>query len=185
LPVVFNSTFPRPSLYTFFTGREATAISSLYSRQTQFDIWQFEKKYNNKPAFISLNPKGNVQIYISDSLQFGGFRTDSLQTVNRMKISFRMNETSLNPGDSVSIPFSMLNQYDYDIDFGHRQFPVEVFIAFLKGEEEYFSRLHLRNLSELYRKATRSAVSFLLLFLTFLMGNIISGSPSAQYSARR
>jgi len=140
LPVVFNSTFPRPSLYSFFTGKEAMVISSLYSRQTQFDIWQFEKKYHNKPAFISINPKGNVQIYISDSLQFGGFRTDSLQTVNRMKISFRMNETSLSPGDSVSISFSMLNQYDYDIDFGHRQFPVEVYMAFLKGEEEYFQR---------------------------------------------
>jgi len=140
LPVVFNSTFPRPSLYTFFTGKEAMVISSLYSRQTQFDIWQFERKYNNKPAFISLNPKGNVQIYISDSLQFGGFRTDSLQTVNRMKIIFSLNETSLRPGDSVRIPFSMLNQYDYDIDFGHRQFPVEVCIAFLKGEEEYFQQ---------------------------------------------
>ena len=90
LPVIFTGAFQRPSLYTFFTGKEAVAISSIYSRQTQFDLWQFEKKYHNKPAFICLNQLSNSQIYVSDTIGFGGFITDSLQTVNRMKITFNV-----------------------------------------------------------------------------------------------
>jgi hypothetical protein len=141
LPVIFTGAFQRPSLYTFFTGKEAMVISSLYSRQTQFDIWQFEKKYHNKPAFICLNPKGNSQIYSSDTLQFGGFIADSLQTVNRMRIFFSLDETTFHPGDSVKMSFSMQNCYDYDIDFGHRQFPVEFCMVFLKGDEIYVNQV--------------------------------------------
>ena len=143
LPVVFAGSFQKPSLYTFFTGKDAVVISSLYNRLTQFDIWQFEKKLHNKPAFVSVNAGNRSQVYGSGNLQFSGFRTDSLQTVNRMKIIFSLNETILRPGDTVTIPFSILNQYDYDIDFGHRQFPVDVCIAFLKGEEEYFQQASL------------------------------------------
>jgi hypothetical protein len=135
LPVVFTGAFQRPSLYNFFSGNEAVAISSLYSRQTQFDIWQFEKKYHNKPAFICSNPKGNSEIYASDTLQFGGFITDSLQTVNRMRITFKMTEKSFHPGDSVNMSFSLHNPYSYDIDLGHHRFPVQFCMIFLKGEK--------------------------------------------------
>ncbi len=135
LPVVFTGAFQRPSLYTFFTGKEAMAISSLYSRQTQFDLWQFEKKYHNKTVFISSNPKGNSQIYPSDTEQFGGFITDNLQTVNRMKINFNLSQQKLHPGDSVNISFTLNNSYDFDIDFNHQQFPVDFCMVFLKDEK--------------------------------------------------
>lgn len=143
LPVVFAGSFQKPSLYKFFTGKDAVVISSLYNRLTQFDIWQFEKKYHNKPAFVCISAANRSQVYETGSLQFSGFRTDSLQTVNRVKIVFSLSDTRLNPGDTVSIPFSMLNQYDYDIDFGHRQFPVEVCMSFLKDEDEYFKQASL------------------------------------------
>jgi hypothetical protein len=102
LPVIFTGAFQRPSLYTFFTGREAMAVSSVYTRQTQFDLWQFEKKYHNRPAFICLNQLTNSQIYVSDTAGFGGFRTDSLQTVNRMIINFDLNKDILFSGDTIN-----------------------------------------------------------------------------------
>jgi len=141
LPVVFMGAFQRPSLYTFFTGKEAMAISSLYSRQTQFDLWQFEKKYHNKPVFISANPKGNSQIYPSDTEQFGGFITDNLQTVNRMKINFSLTQQKLHHGDSVNISFTLDNNYDFDIDFNHQQFPVDFCMVFLKDEKVHIHKV--------------------------------------------
>ena len=135
LPVIFTGAFQRPSLYTFFTGKEAVAISSIYSRQTQFDLWQFEKKYQNKPAFICLNQLSNSQIYVSDTIGFGGFITENLQTVNRMKITFSFKQEDFYPGDSVRLSFSLHNPYEYDIDFDHSQFPVELCLIFLKGRE--------------------------------------------------
>ena len=135
LPVVFTGSFQKPSLYTFFTGKEATVISSLYTRQTQFDIWQFEKKYYNRPVFICAGTGEKSQVYGSGRLQFSGFRTDSLQTVNRMKIFFSLTENSFHPGDSMSISFTLHNKYDHDIDFDHSRFPVGVCMVFLQGEE--------------------------------------------------
>ncbi len=88
LPVVFLGSYQPPSLYHFFTGREGMVISSIYSRQTQFDIWQFEKKYHNKRVFVSSVEDKRSRIYRKGSVNFHGFFTDSLQTVNRMKINY-------------------------------------------------------------------------------------------------
>jgi hypothetical protein len=135
LPVIFTGSFQKPSYYPFFTGKEATVISSVYSRQTQFDIWQFEEKYHNKPVFISVNREGRSQTFGSGWLEFYGFKTDSLQTVNRMKINFSLDRTTFNSGDSLKVKFTLYNPYNFDIDFNHHQFPVNVRIVFLKGEE--------------------------------------------------
>ena len=126
LPVVFLGSYQSPSLYHFFTGKEGIVLSSLYSRQTQFDIWQFEKKYHNKPVFVSSVTDKRSQLYQKGSVQFRGFITDSLQTVNRVKITFELEKNSFHPGDSIKINFRIKNTYDYVIDFNHHQFPVKV-----------------------------------------------------------
>lgn len=140
-PVIFTGAFQRPSLYTFFTGKEAMAISSVYTRQTQFDLWQFEKKYHNKPAFICINQLSNSQIYVSDTTGFGGFFTDSLQTVNRAKITYSLDHVKFKPGDSIRFSLSLYNPYDHEIDFNHRHFPVEFCMTFIKGNELLIRRL--------------------------------------------
>jgi hypothetical protein len=143
LPVIFTVSYQDPSLYSFFTGKEATVISSVYTRQTQYDLWQFEKKYNNRPVFIVTNAGEKSRVYGSGSLQFCGFETDSLQTVNRMKISYSMTRSEFHPGDSISLPFTMENPYNYDIDFNHHQFPVTVCLVFRKGKETIVQHVSL------------------------------------------
>jgi hypothetical protein len=129
LPVLFLGSYQAPSLYHYFTGKEGIVLSSLFSRQTQFDIWQFEKKYHNKPVFISsVSERGSI-IYKSGSLQFCGYRTDSLQTVNRMKIDFNLKKNIYYPGDSLNMDFRITNPYAYSIDFNHHQFPVSVCVV--------------------------------------------------------
>ncbi len=152
LPVVFSGAFQRPSMYSFFTGKEAAAISSLYSRQTQFDIWQFEKKYNNKPAFVCINPLGNSAIYASDTITFGGYRTDSLQTVNRIKISFDIKQKDFHQGDEVNVDYVMTNPYDNSIDFNHRHFPVSLNIVLVKGKELHLIDVNQDNKVSLIRE---------------------------------
>jgi hypothetical protein len=134
LPVIFTGSFQRPSYYPFFTGKEATVISSVYSRQTQFDIWQLEEKYHNKPVFISVNNEGRSQTFGSGWLKFYGFKADSLQTVNRIKIFFSLTKDTFNSSDSIRVKFTLHNPYEFDINFNHHQFPVKVSMVFLKGE---------------------------------------------------
>lgn len=135
LPVIFVGSYQSPSLYHFFTGKEGIVLSSIFSRQTQFDIWQFEKKYHNKPVFVSSVTDKRNRVYRKGTVHFHGFVTDSLQTVNRMKIVYELKKKSFTPGDSVSINFNISNPYDYSINFNHSRFPVKVSLFLLKGKD--------------------------------------------------
>jgi hypothetical protein len=132
-PVIFLGSFPFPALYTYFTGKEGIAINSLYSRKTQFDLWQLETKYNNKPAFIIGFGERDSKSYEKDGNQFYGYFTDSLQTVNRIEVSFVPQVRSLKVGDSLFLNVELTNPYPYGIDFKHPRFPVELVIAFMKN----------------------------------------------------
>jgi len=126
LPVIFTGSFQNPSEYIFYTHKPATVISSLDSRQSQFDIYQFEKEWNNKPAFICADIKGKSKHYKIGNVEFDGFKTDSLQTVNRIKIDFPLMQKSLQMGKLLVLDCTFANMYNYDINFHHRQFPVRV-----------------------------------------------------------
>jgi hypothetical protein len=139
LPVVFPGSYPYPALYTFFTGKEAFAVNSFSSRMTQYDIWQKERIYNNKPVFVCGFGEGDSRLYRKDDIEFYGYRADSLQTVNRMHISFEPRKHVLTTGDTVDLTVSITNPYTYDIDFNHKDFPVMVYIGFIgNGFKDYF-----------------------------------------------
>lgn len=135
LPVLFLGSFQNPSLYSFFTGKESMAINSLFSRRTQFDNWQFEKKYNNKPVYVCGFGEGSSKTYEKGRLKFYGYETDSLQTINRIGIKIEPRLKLLHKGDSIDLSVTFNNPYDFDIDFNHRKFPVETYMAFLKDEK--------------------------------------------------
>ena len=88
LPVVFLGSFQGPSLYNYFTGKESTVISTLNSRQTQYDIWQSEKKFQNKAVFLAGYETAGSKVYEDGKFKLTGFVTDSLQTTNRIKIIY-------------------------------------------------------------------------------------------------
>jgi hypothetical protein len=135
LPVIFPGSFQKPSLYTFFTGEEGIAINLLTSRKTEFDIWQFEKKYNNKPVFVCDSVKGTSRLFEKKGIKFYGYATDSLQTINRISVEFKPRIKILYTGDSLNLSVVLKSSYPYDINFNHRKFPVKICMAFLKDDK--------------------------------------------------
>ncbi len=135
LPVVFSSSYQSPSLFTFFTGKVSFPVSSLYTRQTQYDIWQLEKTYQNKPAFIASTREGRSKLFEKDKIQFTGYVTSSLQTTNRIRILFDSLPEVLTGGDSISISIKLSNPGGYDVDFNHFDFPVQIIAVLLKGKD--------------------------------------------------
>ena len=135
LPVVFSSSYQSPSLYTFFTGKVSFPVSSIDTRQTQFDIWQLEKNYQNKPAFIASTREGRSKLFEKDKIQFTGYVTSSLQTTNRVRILFDSLPESLTGGDTISISIKLSNPGGYDVDFNHFDFPVQICSVFLKEKD--------------------------------------------------
>jgi hypothetical protein len=133
-PVIFIGSFQHPSLYRYFTGKEATVISSLRSRQTQFDFWQFEQNYLNKPVFVCVPATEKSQKHETNGHTIEGFFTDNLQVTNRLKIKFLRMETTMHAGDTIAVLFDIHNPTTYPVDFRHAEFPVEIGAVFLKGK---------------------------------------------------
>jgi hypothetical protein len=52
-----------------------------------------------------------------------------------MKINFCLNGKELHSGDSVNISLTLKNEYDFDIDFNHKSFPVELCMVFIKEQK--------------------------------------------------
>jgi len=125
-PVIFAGSYQNPSLYTFFTGNPATPISSLYGRQTQFDIWHLEQDWHNKPVFVCGMFEGKSKTYKSGKSIIDGFFADRLQTTNRLKIKYEINRDSLRIGDAVSLNFTVENPTQSDINFACADFPIKI-----------------------------------------------------------
>jgi hypothetical protein len=134
LPVLFTGSFQNPSLYSFFNGREGIAINNLYCRKTEFDIWQFEIKYNNKPVFVCFSGEGRSTLYEKEGIRFYGYATDSLQTVNRIGVKIIPRPGILSSGDSLSLSVIFKSPYPYDINFDHNNFPVTICAVFIDRE---------------------------------------------------
>jgi hypothetical protein len=164
LPVAFISSFQLPSLYSYFTGKDAFALSTLYSRQTQFDIWQLEKKFQNRPVFVVDAKSDRAKQYEQGGLRFSGYVTDSLQTTNRVMIVFDKPDETVRPGDTIRIAVTISNPGDYKVDFNHSQFPVQVCAAFIKGKETHIQpailseSVGLLRQGELLRRSLRASV---------------------------
>ena len=135
LPVIFTGSFQRPSLYPFITGKEAVVISSLYSRQTQFDIWKFEEDYYDNSVFVWGDYGERSSDYSSGFTSFKGFFAKNLQTVNRMEVKFEFADIYPEVGEEIDIPFAILNNYEHDIDFAHKEFPVSLQCVIIQGKE--------------------------------------------------
>ena len=130
LPVVFTGSFQNPSDYHFFTKQEALVLSSIHSRQTQFDIWQKEINHQGKPVFICSYIDGKSTQYNVNGHVFWGYRTENFQSVNRLKIEFSLPENEVKAGDTLNIHFKIYNPTAFDIHFHHVEFPVTCKLAY-------------------------------------------------------
>ena len=124
LPVAFTGSFQRPSEYRFFTRQDAFVLSSIHSRQTQFDIWQKELKWQGKPVFICAHVEGKSEKYEVDGYVFEGYPTENFQSVNRLKIEYTLTRREVCTGDTLEIDFKIYNPTATVIDFHHPEFPV-------------------------------------------------------------
>ena len=139
-PVVFQSSFQKPSLYHFFTGDESTTLSSLTTRRTQFDIWQKDIALQGKTAFICTHIPNLSKKYSVNGISVEGYITNNFQSVNRIKIDYSIEGQykndipTIQKGDTINISYIMSNSTDKDIDFQHNEFPVSIYATLIKGD---------------------------------------------------
>ena len=134
-PVLFASSFQIPSVYWFHTGHETTALSSVYNRRTQFDIWQFDRKYQGKPVYV-LEPANykvpypeekTENIYNCSNTEFNLLKINNFQGANRITID--IDEYALH-NDSLNLKLTLHNTYDQPFVFAHPELPVTLHVVY-------------------------------------------------------
>lgn len=134
-PVVFTGSFQNPSIYHFYTGKEATVISSLESRQTQFDLWRKELSMQGKKVFVAVKANGLSKKYKVNNQEFDGFFTNNLQTTHALEIVFAPSAYSLKAGDTITIPITIVNNGPTNFNFNHPEFPAHLVAVFIKNKK--------------------------------------------------
>lgn len=132
LPVVFTGSFQPPSLYTFFSGKLSVTISSVYNRRTQFDVWEWEKKLENRPVFVCAEIDGRSNTYRVGDEVVHGFFVPRFHSAIRLEVMSGLNGSFLwHSGDTIRTSFMVRNPYSYPVDFSDETFPVEVCACFV------------------------------------------------------
>ena len=134
-PVLFASSFQLPSVYWFHTGHETTALSSVYNRRTQFDIWQFDRKYQGKTVYVLEQPRYNVSypeektsvIRDCSNRTYNLLKINSFQGTNRIDVD--VDEYHLR-NDSLFLALTLHNTYDQLFVFAHPELPVTLHVAY-------------------------------------------------------
>lgn len=134
-PVMMVGSFQEPSLYQFYTHETGLSLSSFCLRQTQFDIWQFDKEYQGKPVcFIQKVPeRGFLRRYAHVTLRDVDFmyrKVESFQGANRLEATVSQYRVV---GDSLWIEMSIFNPYSLDYNFRHPEFPTSICIGYMRN----------------------------------------------------
>jgi hypothetical protein len=138
-PVIFTGSFQKPSLYHFFTKKETTVLSEITSRQTQFDIWQKELTWQGQPVFIACTvPDLSRNFWIKEH-KFHGFFCENFQSVNRLKITYALNQTAYSKGDTLIIDFEIFNPQPNEINFNHPELPVSLKAVYFNNDDITFN----------------------------------------------
>ena len=127
VPVVFGSSFQKPSLYTFHSGRLSTTVSSINNRRTQFDLWQWERGLEGQRVFVCANIEGRSQVYTVGDQRIEGFFVESFRATQRLVVTTDLPESGASaPGDTVRAMVTVFNPYPYAVQADDSVMPVRV-----------------------------------------------------------
>ena len=134
-PVVFVGSFQDPSLYHFYTGENTALLGPYYVRRTQFDIWQFDKDLQGKPAYIlntniyERGQKKGYDLIEKDGVAFYLHKTESFQGTNRIQANIDHYYVS---HDSLYLDLTLFNPYETDFVFNNPEFPITLRVVYLQ-----------------------------------------------------
>lgn len=119
--VVFNNSFQRASIFGFYNQDTSVfSASMLTSRKTQFDIWQLEASFHQKPVVWiggQLNPRDHFFTFGEDTVSYTLF--DSFLSFHKVRPLASDLPGELQAGREYEATIQLFNVYPYDLDLGN------------------------------------------------------------------
>lgn len=137
-PILFEGSFQQASLYRYFTGGEASVLSNLFSRQTQFDLWRFEQAYMQDSVFICMKRDGLSHPYTINGRTIEGFWSSDWQSAHGLLVKLIFNTDNFRVGDTVISVIGIYNPRKKAIQTKHTHFPLAWNMAVRQGDNWQF-----------------------------------------------
>lgn len=133
-PVVFTTSFQDPSLYQFYNGKEATVISSFFSRRTQFDLWQSDLALQGKRVCLvgeaeTKRPIPGSEIIRTPNTAFAFREVEAFQGANRLTVTVKKCRIA---GDTLYLDMTIHNPYSLDYHFDNPDFSSVLMLGFMR-----------------------------------------------------
>jgi len=153
-PVIFHGSFQAPSLYTYYTKKPSTTISSIYNRRSQFDIWQFDREFEGKPVFICAEIEGKSKLYNIGKEIFSGFEVEKFNSGLRLKVDYVFKNSEIySKGDTIIGLFSIVNPYKFEVIFNDSVLPLELtsnfFTKRIKSTNKVFTDIKISSIKSM------------------------------------
>ena len=135
--IVFQNSYQKPSLYNYYTGKNAITVNNIIYRQNQFDIWNLDESLYNQPVWLSVKESQQPSLTVTDH----GKKVDFIEIkhfmpISKVKIDFYLEKTKFVHNEIVTLPVTITNPYPFDIDFQHDEFPVSIWAILIKRTEK-------------------------------------------------
>ncbi|NKI31584.1 ArnT family glycosyltransferase [Croceivirga thetidis] len=133
IPVVFENSYRRPSMFSFYSQNPSYTQNNLFYRYSQYAIDDSEDKIRNKKvAYLSKYYKGkDFEIEYKDGSVFYGEIIDDFKSYRKLKCF--LEEDGVAAGDQVKI--KVFNPYSFDIQIQELKFYIGFMNAYKQMRE--------------------------------------------------
>jgi hypothetical protein len=126
--VIFSSSFQKASKYSFYTNTYSLSMNSIYYRQNQFDIWNLEENFNQKPVVIiyrdSQHDSAEKKIILCNTDTFYALRFEHFETTQKIHFSFKKPDHAVKKMELFTMPIDIQNNYPYSVNFHNPEMPL-------------------------------------------------------------
>lgn len=111
LPIVFQNSFQNAAKYQFYTGIETYSYNSLFYRENQFDLSEFESNIQGKTIYEVSNNKRGTALSVKINAIYYGKKIENYTTFQHLKCIIALEKLDIKPGDSINLTFKLINPY--------------------------------------------------------------------------
>lgn len=124
-PVIFGGSYAIAAKYNFYTGKPAFSQPSINYRTSQWQYLDTDTRAAGGPVLIETGPEGaDSTLQLANGRTFSYVAVDDFRPVRKVEVVCRPLPQEVKAGEKLSIPLTIFNPYDYDIELGPESDPL-------------------------------------------------------------
>lgn len=124
-PVIFGGSYAIAAKYGFYTGQPAFSQPSINYRTSQWQYMDTDTRAAGGPVLIETGPEGaDSTLHLANGRDFSYVAVADFRPVRKVEIAGRPLPRRVKVGETLTVPLTIFNPYDYDIGLSPESNPL-------------------------------------------------------------